>query len=454
MQWILERFEEKPNNTAFIHEGRKFLYSEAVDTTKAFLANITEQGIKKGDIVALMADYSPEVFCYIIALAINGNIIIPLTRQSVIEEDFALGISGCDWRVNFSLDGRSYTTKTRKISASNELVEKLQNDERPGLILYSSGSSGVPKAILHDFVNVAEKFTKKRKSSVALAFLMLDHFGGINTILAITSSLGTVVTVKDRTVAAICSAIEKHKIQLLPATPSFLTMMVTANAQKTYNLSSLTRITYGTEVMPQRTLSKLREAFPDIALQQTYGLSEVGVLRSKSRDDGSLWMKIGGDGFETKVIDGILWIRSEFRMLGYLNAPSKFDEEGWFNTQDQVEVDGEYFKILGRESDLINVGGQKVYPTEVEDIILDLDNVLDVAVYGEGNPLLGNIVVAKIVLETPEDLAPLKKRVRQACIGKLTAYKIPSKVVTTESSLHSARFKKNRTHVGKQQNSK
>lgn len=447
MQWILERFEEKPTNTAFIHEGRKFSYSEAVDTTKAFLAKITEQGIKKGDIVALMADYSPEVFCYIIALAINGNIIIPLTRQSVIEEDFALGISGCDWRIEFSLDGKSYTTTARKISASNELVEKLQSDGRPGLILYSSGSSGVPKAILHDFANVADKFKKRRKSSIALAFLMLDHFGGINTILAITTSLGTVVTVRERSVAAICNAIEEHSIQLLPATPSFLTMLITANAQKTYDLSSLTRITYGTEVMPQMTLTKLRDAFPDVALQQTYGLSEVGVLRSKSRNDGTLWMKIGGDGFETKVIDGVLWIRSEFRMLGYLNAPSKFDEEGWFNTEDQVEVDGDYFKILGRVSDLINVGGQKVYPTEVEDIILELDNVLDVAVYGEGNPLLGNIVVAKIVLATPEELGPLKKRVRKACIGKLTAYKIPSKVVIAESDLHSARFKKTRSHV-------
>lgn len=447
MQWILERFASAPTNTAFIHEGRKFTYAEAVDTINACLSDIKEQGIKNGDIVALMADYSPEVFCYIIALALNNNIVIPLTRQSVIEEDFALGISGCDWRIEFSLDGRNYTTSPRKIGAANVLIEQLQNEERAGLILYSSGSSGNPKAILHDFGNVADKFRNQRKSSVALAFLMLDHFGGINTLLAITTSLGTVVTVKERSVTAICSAIEEHRIHLLPATPSFLTMMITANAHNTHDLSSLTRITYGTEVMPQMTLTKLKDAFPDIALQQTYGLSEVGVLRSKSRDDGTLWMKIGGDGFETKVIDGILWIRSEFRMLGYLNAPTKFDEEGWFNTQDQVEVDGEYFKIIGRVSDLINVGGQKVYPTEVEDVILELDNVLDVAVYGEGNPLLGNIVVAKIVLETREEIGPLKLRVRKACIGKLTSYKIPSKVVIAEDNLHSTRFKKVRSHV-------
>jgi len=70
--------------------------------------------------------------------------------------------------------------------------------------------------------------------------------------------------------------------------------------------------------MPQATLDRLREALPGVALQQTYGLSEVGVLGSKSRDDGSLWMRLGGDGFQTKVLDGVLWIKSEFSMVGYL----------------------------------------------------------------------------------------------------------------------------------------
>ena len=151
---------------------------------------------------------------------------------------------------------------------------------------------------------------------------------------------------------------------------------------------------------------------------------------------------MGGAGFQTKVVEGILWIKSEYAMVGYLNAPSEFDDEGWFNTHDRVEVDGDYFRILGRVTDVINVGGKKVYPGEIEDVILSLDNIVDVAVYGERHPLLGQIVAAKVRVEAPEDAAGLKLRIRQACIGALSPFKAPSKVTVVQDSLHSTRQKK------------
>jgi acyl-CoA synthetase (AMP-forming)/AMP-acid ligase II len=181
-----------------------------------------------------------------------------------------------------------------------------------------------------------------------------------------------------------------------------------------------------------------------VTLQQTYGLSEVGVVASKSRDDGSLWMRRGGEGFATKGVDGVLWIKSEFAMVGYLNAPSKLDGEGWFDTQDRVEVDGEYFRILGRVTDLINVGGQKVYPAEIEEVIMALPNVVDVAVSGESNALLGQLIVARVSLAEPEAPEQLKSRVRRACRERLAPYKVPARVVIAEETLHSARYKKNR----------
>ena len=74
-------------------------------------------------------------------------------------------------------------------------------------------------------------------------------------------------------------------------------------------------------------------------------------------------MRTGGDGFQTKVVDEILLIKSAFSMVGYLDAPCNFNAEGWFNTQDKIEVDGDHLRVLGRVTDLINVGGQKVYPS-------------------------------------------------------------------------------------------
>ena len=412
-----------------------------VDRIAALELQLQQAGVGHHDTVVVLADYAPEVVCMLLALARLRATVVPMTRGSVIEESEVLGISGCTRRIVFAPDGITWDMETHAVSVTNPLMAEFRHTS-PGLVLFSSGSTGKPKGMLHDFWRVMDRFKVQRAPVVAMPFLLLDHFGGINTILAITSSLGTVVTTEDRLLPTICAAIEKYKVDLLPTTPSFLTMLAATDLPERYDLSSLKRITYGTETMPQATLDRIRERFPNVELQQTYGLSEVGVLRSQSRADGSLWVRIGGQGFETQVRDGILWIRSEFRMLGYLNAPSAFDDEGWFNTQDRVEVDGEWFKILGRVTDLINVAGQKVYPAEVEDVISQLPNVSDVVVKGEKHTLLGQIVVAHVALSEPEPLPELRARVRLACLSKLTNYKVPAKVVLMEAEMYSARFKK------------
>ena len=442
MEWLIERFQTASERIAFIHEGRNVSYGGVVALIDDFYQRVQRAGIKLGETVVILGDYSPEVFCMIMSLVRNGSIVIPLTRTSVVEESVALTVSGCEWYVEFDEAGRNATITHRGLKSDNALLNEFHKRGSPGMVLFSSGSTGQPKGILHDFNLVAEKFRKQRSPVVAIPLLMIDHFGGINTIMAITSSLGTVVTVADRTVTNICSAIEKYKVELLPTTPSFLTLMMASQLHNKYDLSSLKRITYGTEVMPQSTLDRVRGQFPRVNLLQTYGLSEVGVLRSQSREDGSLWVRVGGEGFQTKVVDGILWIKSQYAMVGYLNAPSEFDAAGWFNTQDQVEVDGDYFRILGRVTDLINVGGQKVYPSEIENVILDLENIRDVAVYGEAHPFLGQIVVAKVQLQKLEQVEQVKKRIRAACMKKLATYKIPVKVITSSESLYTTRFKK------------
>lgn len=444
MQWLIDRFQANPATQAFVHDNRVVTYGEVARIIAENHALLEKTGIQQGETVVVLGDYSPEVFCLMMALARNQNIVVPLTRGAVIEETAALSISGCHWYITFAQNGMAFSIERRVVTVDNVLLANFLTEKAPGLILFSSGSTGRPKGILHNFNRVVEKFRKVRSPVVAIPFLMIDHFGGINTLLAITSSLGTVITVAERSVSNICQAIAQHRVELLPATPSFLTLLLASKAYSNFDLSSLKRITYGTEVMPQSTLDRIKALFPNVDLLQTYGLSEVGVLRSQSRSDGSLWVRIGGEGFQTKIINGILWIKSDYAMVGYLNAPSEFDEDGWFNTQDQVETDGEYFRILGRSTDLINVGGQKVYPAEVESVILELDNVLDVAVFGEPHTLLGQIVVARILLEHPETPESLKKRVRQACSQHLSSFKVPAKVVITTETLHSARQKKMR----------
>jgi acyl-coenzyme A synthetase/AMP-(fatty) acid ligase len=442
MDWLLDRFSNAPDRIAFIHSERPVSYAEIIKSITNFSIKLKEAGIVAGDTVVVLADYAPDVFCMILALARLHCMVVPMTRSSVIEEKEALSISGCDKFINFSDDGLHWTLEWRNTPVSNAMLDQLRLEGRAGLVLFSSGSTGKPKGMLHDFERIIEKFRAIRKPVVAIPFLMLDHFGGINTILAITSSLGTLVTTENRSVQTICAAIEKYHVELLPTTPSFLTLLAATDLANRYDLSSLKRISYGTETMSQATLDRIHARFPDVELQQTYGLSEVGVLRSQSRPDGSLWVRIGGEGFETKVVEGILWIRSDYRMIGYLNAPSGFDQDGWFNTQDKVEVDGDYFKILGRITDLINVAGQKVYPAEVEDVILSLENITDVVVVGEAHPLIGQIVVARVALAIPEPMDSLRLRIRKACLAKLASFKVPAKILLLEQAIYSPRFKK------------
>ena len=184
--------------------------------------------------------------------------------------------------------------------------------------------------------------------------------------------------------------------------------------------------------------------FPNITLQQTYGLSEIGILRSKSKSSNSLWVKVGGEGFETRINDGLLEVKAQSAMLGYLNAPSPFTDDGWFKTGDQVEVDGEYIKILGRKSEIINVGGEKVYPSEVESIIQEIDNVAEVTVFAEKNIIMGNIVCAKVRLIKEEDKKIFVTRLKLYCKQKLQMYKIPIKIFVDEEKQFSERFKKKR----------
>lgn len=444
LDWLLERFATARETVAFVHEDRSVTYGQLVDQVAAFERLLAEEGVKSGERTVILGDYTPEAFALVLALARQGNVVIPLARESVVELSSALTISGSDWIFEFTGGGSRPTLTRHAVTVDNAMMREFIASGATGLVFFSSGSTGKPKGILHDLERVASKFIKARSPVVAIPFLMFDHFGGFNTILAITSSLGTVVSVAERSVARVCGAIQQYRVSLLPTTPSFLNLLMAARAHEAYDLSSLRRITYGTEVMPQATLDRLARALPDVVLQQTYGLSEVGVLASKSRDDGSLWMRIGGEGFQTKVVDGVLWIKSEYSMVGYLNALSNFDAEGWFNTQDKVEVDGEYFRILGRVTDLMNVGGQKVYPAEIEEVVMSVPNIVDVAVSAESNPLLGQIIVARVVLAQPEAVESVKSRIRQVCKARLAAFKVPAKVVIASDAIYTARYKKSR----------
>lgn len=442
MDWYLDRLGTYGESIAFYDKNANTTYSQLIIDVHNTEKQLRQAGIGLGSIVIISGASNALLFSKILAVMHIGAIAVPLTELSPISIAAASEIA----RGEFLLSSES--EEVVKLPGSPfenyPLVESLRRDKTGGLILFSSGSTGVPKAILYDSDTVLEKFKAIRKPIKALLFLMMDHFGGLNTIFSITSCGGGAIVLSDRSVETVCSAVERYQIKVLPVTPSFIRLLMVSGAHKRFNLESLEKITFGTEPMTQSTLDQLRQQFPGVELQQTYGLSEVGVLRSKSRPDGSLWMKIGGEGFEWKIKNETLWIRSQFQMRGYLNADADIDEDGFFNTQDEVLLDGDYLQILGRLSDIINVGGEKVYPSEIENLIEELENIQDVVAYGESNALLGQVIAVDIVLMEDEELDVLRKRVREACRQALGKSKVPSKVRVVDRLVISNRQKKTR----------
>ncbi len=440
-QWLIERMAAWPAQPYLFWQDCVATYGDLIEQIGFWRNYLDDQQVVPGEVVTLDGDYSPAAVALLVALIDRGTIVVPLTKAAAEQREEFLEIAEVETIIRLDEHDRWTFERTGRV-AGNPLVVALRETGEPGLVLFSSGSTGKSKAALHNFSRLLDKFKVERQQMRTVTFLLLDHIGGINTLLYTLSNGGAVISIQDRDPDVVCRAIAEHQAQMLPTSPTFLNLLLMSHAYERYELSSLKLITYGTEVMPESTLTRMHELFPGVKLQQTYGLSELGILRSKSKDSGSLWVKVGGEGFETKVVDGVLWIKAHSAMLGYLNAPSPFDADGWFNTNDMVEVDGEYLRILGRKTEIINVGGQKVYPAEVESVLLQLDNVTDAVVVGEPHPITGNIVTARVNLAQPEDAQAFRQRMRVFCRERLASFKVPVKVEIIDNEQFNARYKR------------
>ena len=327
--------------------------------------------------------------------------------------------------------------------ATHPLFDQLEG--RAGIVLFTSGSSGEPKAVLHRVEPWLAKVSRPGRKQRTLGFLSFDHIGGLNTLLYALAHGGMIVVPPDRSPATVWQTILDHSVELLPTTPSFLRLAMLQGDVPP--LPSLKLIAYGSEPMPEATLESARRAFPGVDFLQQYGMSELGVLRSRSRDASSTWVRMGGSEFDLRVADGLLEVRAETAMVGYLNAPSPFTVDGWLQTGDEAEVDGEWLRIRGRRNETINVGGEKVHPIEVEVALESLPGVLQAVVRGEPNAVMGQVVVAAVQLSDDEGLDAFRLRMRSALRQKLPRHAIPMKVEALASTTTTERFKKVRRNA-------
>ena len=404
-----------------IHSNGSLKFSEVANQHHVDLSEV-----KSGDVVALIGDFDPQSILTLLQLIDKNVIFVPLTLDTRAQHEYFFESA----LVDVVIEGTEI--KRLNHSRKHEFIESLRSKNHAGLVLFSTGTTGRPKAILHDFSLFMQRFETPRPTLKTINFLLFDHIGGLNTLLHTLFNKGTVVAPKSRSVIDILATCAEHDIEVLPTTPTFLRMMLISGLIPESVPKSLNIITYGTERMDQPTLDALCDLLPKVDFRQTFGMSELGIVRVKSKSRNSLFMKVGGEGVETRIVQNILEIRSKTRMLGYLNAESPFDSNGWYNTGDIVEELDSYFKVIGRTSEVINVGGLKFMASEVERVALKFQNVELAKAEAKLNPITGQHVELIIQPKSGYDLD-------KGCLRKFFNSKLPSHMVPKRIKIEAIR---------------
>ena len=436
---FLQRISYFKENIAFICDDKSYTYAALLQSIESKRQSLQ---IPQGSIVAIVGDYSFAQITYFFALYRKKCIIVTILPRNM---DFDVGEFG----IEFILQVHNGAIK-RVDSQKYELLQSLKDSKQSGLILFSSGSTGKPKAIVHSLDTFLAAYSAKKANPLrVLSVYLPDHIAGIDVVCNTLGGGGTLVIPKQRQPQFILSALKQYEIEILPASPTLLRLLLLSDITK-YDLDSLKLVIYGSEPMSEALLASLHQALPHTNFKQGFGTSETNAMKTKNMQE---FFKIVNASY--KIVNNELFIKSPTQALGYLNADnSVFDEQGYFATGDLVEVREEegqkYIKIIGRAKEVINVGGEKVLPQEIEGILLKMPYIQDCLVYGESNAITGQSVSAKVVLDAKVLFSnlELKKQIRIFCKDKLAAFKIPTKVEIVESLAMSERFKKLRNVRG------
>lgn len=410
------------------------------------LAFEIKNSIEDGDIICIKSDYSFDSIALFLALSQRKCIIVPVVPTT--DAEFQSKIVAASVHKVISLK-KDVLEIDKIIRISEEIPEKylqIMNKGNSGLVLFSSGTTGVPKVMVHDLTVLIESFKipKKQRRLNFLLFLLFDHIGGVNTLLNCLSNGSQITIPQNRNPEYILQLVQDKKVQVLPTTPTFLNLILMTENFGKYNISSLKMITYGTERMPQMLLDKLKNKIPHVKLLQTFGTSETGIMKTQSKSSASLFFKIIDPDYQYKIVENQLYLKSKNQIKGYINQKSaQFLDHEWFATGDIVATDDEgYIKIIGRINNVINIGGQKVLPKEVEDVINEIAEIIDTTVYSKSNIITGQMVCADVVISDATDKINIKKKIIDKCKKELDKYKIPSKITISTSLSFSNRFKK------------
>ena len=306
-------------------------------------------------------------------------------------------------------------------------------------VLFTSGTTGPPKLVTHSLAGLTGAIPPPQPAAERAiwgTFYDIRRYGGLQILLrALTGGCALILSDEAEPVADHLARLGRLSVTHLTGTPSQwrrLLMMphVPSIAPVYVRLSG--------EIADQPVLDGLRAIFPLARIAHAYASTEAGVaFEVEDGLEGIPERFIGISGpIETKVVDGSLRIRSARTASGYLGpgAPALLDEEGFVETGDLVELKDGRWRFVGRRNGVINVGGLKVHPEEVEAVINRHPAVRMSVVRARANPITGAIVTAEVALidpldaESTERKAALRASIIAMCRAALPPHKAPATI--------------------------
>ena len=470
-QLLWYAFKKFPENVVLISGDKQITYKELFYRASLFAQQLKAKGIKPRDRVLLFFENSIEFFIGYYGIAQLGAVVAPLntflkerelehiindSRPSLLVASTIL----LQKLVEDHIDAKVpvLTEKDMDVTSSfNESVcqpvPPLLESQEMAALLYTSGTTGLPKGVMLSSKNILTNciqtiarlgFVKDERVFGVLPFF--HSFAQITCVWApLMMGCSTIIVPKIERRYIMEGLTHKPTIFLgVPALFGIMCLM------KNSKVDSVNFFASGGDAMPD----KIRAAFELIYQRKIaagYGLSETSPVLTADLDDtteptNNVGRPIIGvtiairDEKGSQLPDGQIgeiWVKGDNIMLGYYNEPAKTAEvikDGWFDTGDLgYRAENGKLIITGRLKDIIVNKGFKIYPQEIENIILMHPNVIRAGVIGEVDEAVGEIAVAYVQIKEKEPGIELK--LRELCERNLAAYKVPRKFICVTHNL-------------------
>jgi len=321
------------------------------------------------------------------------------------------------------------------------------------LLIATSGTTATPKIARHSLEALLGRVRRRPNRCSPARWLLTfspASFAGLQVVLTAIVSGDEVVAVTEPGVTALTRAAVELQPTHISATPTFWRGFL-LTAATSFAKIPIRQITLGGEIVDQNVLDHLRAAFPMSGITHIYATTEAGaVFAVKDGRAGfpAAWLETGFEGVRLRIVEGVLEVQSPRAMTGYIGGESKTGPltDGWIRTGDSVTIRENRVHFLGRVDTVLNVGGAKVSPEEVESLLLDVPGVLEGRVFGIPNAITGFVLAAEVVTDVP-DHENLRRVILSCLTARLERYKVPQ-LIRFVASISTSQLGKKRRFDG------